>query len=155
MASPPTQKTLNGFPPTAQHQVFSVWTSYQRIHIVAEMHKFAPESKAGGTQGQIRNKDCPQQITQDSTGAKTVTSALTASRRTQTEVDLQMEKLSCWGGRHQAASGTDTQDTPASCTCLHLAASTLRPDNKQSYKLENFKTENTYVIIYTPVCGRS
>lgn len=37
-----------------------------------------------------------------------------------------MEKLSCWGDKGLAASGMGSLDTPATCTCLHLAASTLK-----------------------------
>ena len=117
-----TQKSSsNKTPPEDKEHVFCVWTWYQ---MEAEVHKShsGVQSKDVKTEAQIKTSSCPpQQITQE-----TIIRGALASRTERAEAHLQMERRSCWGGRGQAASGTDTPDTLVSCTCLHLGASTLR-----------------------------
>lgn len=86
--------------------------------VAAGLHKPAPYPRGETvTQENHRNRDSDEQVT--------------ASRMINTEVYLQMEKLSCWGGRDQAASGTNTPGTLAFYTCLHLGVSTLKKNSKE------------------------
>lgn len=70
--------------------------------------------------------------TRNQSGDKTATSPLQPAGKIRREEHLQMGKRSCLGGRDQAASGTDTPGTLASCTCLHLGASTLKEQRRVS-----------------------
>lgn len=88
--------------------------------------------------------DCPQSLTRRTTKSKAVSAAQHPEVKTRAELDLQVERPSCWGDTGLAASGTGSSDTPATCTCLHLAASTLKSSvekekriRKQELKLRN------------------